>query len=84
MSINYAAPELVGICVTCWDLDCDGCPGHGKGKTTQTDVYAYGCLYYAVSFPKVPAVPQSGNPSRYSLTPYLFKKITHFESLFSS
>ncbi|KAF8351814.1 kinase-like domain-containing protein [Amanita rubescens] len=49
-SINYAAPELVGLCTTCWRLECDGCPGQRKGKTTQTDVYAYGCLYYTVFF----------------------------------
>ena len=52
ISINYAAPELVGMCATCCTFECNGCPGHEKVKTTQTDVYAYGCLYYAVNFLK--------------------------------
>ena len=84
ISINYAAPELVGICATCRHLECDGCPGQGKGKTTQTDVYAYGCLYYAVSFPKVLGFLKSANPSRYSLTPCLFRRKSNVESSFSS
>ena len=50
-SINYAAPELAGMCATCCTLECNGCPGQEKVKTTQTDVYAYGSLYYAVNFP---------------------------------
>ena len=59
ISINYAAPELLGMCPTCCMFECNGCSGQGKGKTMQTDVYAYGCVYYAVNFPTVLAVPQT-------------------------
>lgn len=49
---NFAAPELFGTCITCGQLVCDGChEGNDvqhKGKTEKTDVYAFGCLYYAV------------------------------------
>lgn len=48
-SINYAAPELMGMCSKCLSFECHGCPGHIKGETRETDVYAYGRLYYVVS-----------------------------------
>ena len=51
--MNFAAPELFGICEKCGQQDCDGCQEeHGplQGKNTiMSDVYAFGCLYYAVS-----------------------------------
>ena len=45
---NYAAPELFGMCSTCVRPECKGCHQGHSGKTMETDVYAYGCLYYAV------------------------------------
>ena len=48
---NFAAPELFGMCSECCQLMCEGCGGgHDahKRKTMETDVYAFGCLYYAV------------------------------------
>jgi serine/threonine protein kinase len=52
VSVHFAAPELFGMCTKCCRPECDG---HDKGdaqehrsKTTETDVYAFGCLYYAV------------------------------------
>ena len=53
LSFNFAAPELIGMCATCGELDCDE-PHHDgneqhKIKTMKTDVYAFGCLYYEVS-----------------------------------
>ena len=52
-SLYFAAPELFGICLNCGLPTCTGCgeggPTTGK-KTHQTDVYAFGCLYYQVSF----------------------------------
>lgn len=53
-SLSFAAPELFGMCIKCGRPECTGCyEGHGeqhRGKTTETDVYAFGCLYYAVRF----------------------------------
>jgi hypothetical protein len=53
--LNFAAPELFSLCDECGQYGCNGhCEDHdcsfppGK-KTMQTDVYAFGCLYYAVS-----------------------------------
>ena len=51
---NFAAPELFGMCTECCQWDCEGCTEdhderHGS-KTTKTDVYAFGRLYYAVRF----------------------------------
>jgi len=53
---NYAAPELF---VTQSESDSDDVPYEGhdlhKGsKTVKTDIYAYGCLYYAIWFNTVP------------------------------
>jgi hypothetical protein len=46
---NYAAPELFGMCSVCDQEGCDGGhPGHRTTKTLETDVYAFGCLYYEV------------------------------------
>ena len=52
LSFNFAAPELIGMCATCGELDCDE-PHNDEDeqhniKTMETDVYAFGCLYYAV------------------------------------
>jgi len=53
---HYAAPELFGRCSECNQPQCNGC--HGKRevlkKTMETDVYAFGCLYYAIFFNSVP------------------------------
>ena len=42
------------MCATCGELDCDephdGEDEQHKIKTMKTDVYAFGCLYYAVRF----------------------------------
>ena len=50
--MNFVAPELFGMCTTCGSFDCDGCQGdqnvQRRHKTMETDVYAFGCLYYAV------------------------------------
>ncbi|KAF8351796.1 kinase-like domain-containing protein [Amanita rubescens] len=57
-SPNFAAPELFGLCTTCGQSGCDGCDeGRGvqhRSKTTKTDVYAFGCLYYAIFFGVAP------------------------------
>ena len=46
---HYAAPELFGMCSVCNKMGCDGChPEHRTTKTLETDVYAFGCLYYEV------------------------------------
>ena len=54
LAFNFAAPELFGICATCGEIDCeevhDGDEEQHKMKTKKTDVYAFGCLYYAVCF----------------------------------
>ena len=50
--MNFVAPELFGMCTKCGLFDCDGCQGNEvaqkRRKTMETDVYAYGCVYYAV------------------------------------
>jgi hypothetical protein len=52
-TLNFAAPELFGVCEKCGQQDCDGCQEDRDApqvkKTIPTDVYAFGCLYYAVS-----------------------------------
>jgi serine/threonine protein kinase len=51
-STGFVAPELFGKCTECSKYDCDGRrPGHAvqRKKTMETDVYAFGCLYYSVS-----------------------------------
>jgi len=60
-TLNFAAPELFGVCEKCGQQDCDGCqegqegltPLQGK-KSVPTDVYAFGCLYYATFFNTAP------------------------------
>ncbi|KAF8351828.1 kinase-like domain-containing protein [Amanita rubescens] len=53
---HYAAPELFGKCSECSKPQCNGCRGKPEvqKKTTGTDVYAFGCLYYAIFFSSVP------------------------------
>lgn len=48
-AINYTAPELFGMCKKCLRLNCIGCNERNATKTMEADVFAVGCLYYAVS-----------------------------------
>jgi len=52
------------VCSECDKPQCDGCHGakHIKAqkKTTGTDVYAFGCLYYAVSLLTDPSARVTG------------------------
>ena len=62
------------MCTTCGLFDCDGCRGEEKRrKTMETDVYAFGCLYYAVRmdfhFRNGPLIQDL---YRHSLIPLLF------------
>ena len=53
VSLNFAAPELFGMCSNCGQGRCGGCSedsARKRAKTRQTDVYAFGCLYYQVGF----------------------------------
>jgi len=56
--INFAAPELFGLCIKCGQSQCSGCyegdEKEHRGKTMETDVYAFGCLYYEILFNTVP------------------------------
>ena len=48
---NFAAPELLGMCNKCYKFECIGCDWNQEGverETMQMDVYAFGCLHYAV------------------------------------
>ncbi|KAF8322438.1 kinase-like domain-containing protein [Amanita rubescens] len=58
LSLNSAAPELFGMCIECGQFDCDrfheGREKQHSFKTMETDVYAFGCLYYAIFFDAVP------------------------------
>ena len=59
LSLHFAAPELFGVCIKCGQFECGngcykGCEKHHASKTTETDVYAFGCLYYAVRFINYP------------------------------
>ena len=48
--VNFAAPELIGICNECGGSGCNEChEDHDTLNTKETDVYAFGCLYYSVS-----------------------------------
>jgi len=53
---NFTAPELFGMCATCTRQECDGCNQGDMDciRTTRTDVYAFGCLYFAVFYNSVP------------------------------
>ena len=53
LAMNFVAPELFGMCTTCGSSDCDISLGdqaawQKRCKTMETDIYAFGCLYYAV------------------------------------
>ena len=53
-SLNFAAPELFCVCDKCGGSGCAKCREDNdamktKRKTTKTDIYAFGCLYYTVS-----------------------------------
>ena len=52
LSFSFAAPELFGACDKCGEPECGKCyedpDEQHKCKTMKTDVYAFGCLYYAV------------------------------------
>lgn len=50
LAYHFAAPELFGMCFSCGQPRCYGCGASSRRKTMQTDVYAFGCLYYAVRF----------------------------------
>ncbi|KAF8340970.1 kinase-like domain-containing protein [Amanita rubescens] len=57
--VNYAAPELLEICNICWQIQCGlKCSGaqpmKQRKKTTESDVYAFGCLYYNAFFAIMP------------------------------
>ena len=83
LAINFAAPELFGICNTCRQFDCE--ESHNsqdeqhKMKTMKTDVYAFGCLYFAVCFRLSPSNLFS-DLYRYSLILFLFMGGTAFKS----
>ena len=85
---NFAAPELIGMCATCGELDCD--ESHGdedeqhKIKRMATDVYAFGCLYYAVCFSRVILGTLNDALHRYSLALLLFMGRETFKSYDSS
>ncbi|KAF8690276.1 hypothetical protein AX14_003037 [Amanita brunnescens Koide BX004] len=56
-SIHFAPPELFGKCTKCGQASCDGTlPGHEvqRKKTMETDIYAFGCLYYSIFFNTIP------------------------------
>lgn len=50
--VNIAAPELFGTCTACGLPECDerhgGYNAQNRRKTMETDIYAFGCLYYTV------------------------------------
>ncbi|KAF8351801.1 kinase-like domain-containing protein [Amanita rubescens] len=54
----FAAPELFGTCAHCGRAECAGCfvgsEQPHRSKTMKTDIYAFGCLYYAIFFDTVP------------------------------
>jgi len=58
ISPNFAAPELYCRCTKCVLPECDGHHGDhhtpDKSKTKETDVYAFGCFYYATFFDTIP------------------------------
>jgi serine/threonine protein kinase len=88
LSFNFAAPELIGMCATCGGLDCDE-PHNDedeqhKIKTMKTDVYAFGCLYYAVCRVIWFNSTLSDVLHRYSLTLFLFMGRETFKSYDSS
>jgi len=68
--MNFVAPELLGMCTTCGLFDCDVC--QGVRKTMETDVYAFGCLYYAVRMDSHLIGTLIQDLYRDSLIPFLF------------
>ncbi|KAF8343347.1 kinase-like domain-containing protein [Amanita rubescens] len=60
LTLNSAAPELLGACDKCGQQDCNQCYDDSdrresrKKKTTRSDVYAFGCLYYVIFFDVIP------------------------------
>ncbi|KAF8624171.1 hypothetical protein AX14_011819 [Amanita brunnescens Koide BX004] len=61
---HYAAPGLFGKCSVCNQRQYNGC--HGKRgvqkKPMESDVYAFGCLYCAVSLSMIPQQAYSSIP----------------------
>jgi len=53
---NFTAPELFGMCATCTRQECNGCSQGDMNciRTMRTDVYAFGCLYFAAFYDSVP------------------------------
>jgi serine/threonine protein kinase len=48
--VHFAAPELFGTCTACGLPDCDD-ERHGvnvQNKTMETDIFAFGGVYYSV------------------------------------
>ncbi|KAF8326454.1 kinase-like domain-containing protein [Amanita rubescens] len=74
---HYAAPELFGKCSKCNKLQCNGCRGERK-KMMATDVYAFGCLYYAIFFNSVPYEGES--PLRVGLARHSRKRPQRLEN----
>jgi len=64
ISPNFAAPELYDKCAKCGLPECDGRHGDhhapDKSKTKETDIYAFGCLYYAIFFDTIPFQGSNG------------------------
>jgi serine/threonine protein kinase len=83
LTLHFAAPELFGVCANCGSVECNGCQGDynvHRSKTMKTDVYAFGCLYYAVGFKC--SLMHFGSLSiyRYSLTLFHSKERTTAKS----
>ena len=76
--INFAAPEMFDK-----GADADGHEVHtiqSGRKTEQTDVYAFGCLCYAVSINTLFGAHDSDSSGRYSLIPCLFNIYPGYKS----
>lgn len=87
LSVDFAAPELFGLCTLCGMPDNRDCHDHQDGKkirkTKETDVYAFGCLYYAVSFGFILLtlfMTLSNDPHRHSLILICFLGKATFKS----
>ena len=75
--LNFAAPELFIRSDNCDQTVFDKYYEHynmRERKTMQTDVYAFGCLYYAVGVCLSSALHLDFNSSRYFSMPCLFRK----------
>ena len=89
LTLNFAAPELFGVCAKCGQSTCKGCHGDRDVqhtiKTMETDVYAFGCLYYAVRFRSSFSLSTSSDDiNRRSLILPLSTNIATFKSCNSS